>query len=116
MDTQLRPGEDLKKLVKRTEATRQSNKSVSFLSHQRFAFMHGLNQDQLAQILMRDLDGGEGTRNHSDDFTAMGERSVGHRAHQAYLGATVHQAQPGFSQQAAQSDCFRTVLLLCPNT
>jgi hypothetical protein len=114
VDPQLPPGKDFKKLVERAETARQSNKGISFLSHQCLALVHGFDQNQLAQMLMRNFDPSEGTGNHADDFAAMGERGVGQCAHQPHLCPAVYQAQSSLSQQSAQRDCLRMGRLLYP--
>ncbi len=116
VDPQLRPSKDFEKLVERPETTRQSDKGIRFLSHQCFALVHGFDQNQLAQMLMRNFDPSERPGNHSDDLAAVGERGVSQRAHQPHLRPAVYQAQSSLSQQSPQSDCLRTVRLFYPGS
>ena len=60
--------------------------------------MHGLDQNQPGETLVRHLYASQTPRNHSDDLASVIERSVGQRTHQAHLRSTINQAQSGLAQ------------------
>src|SRR5690606_15661453 len=94
----------LKKLFHGAESTRQRDDAITKLIHFRFPLMHRLDDEKFGQPVMCDLPGLEETGQYAYHLSAMTERPVGNRAHQAYFGTAIHQSQAGFGQCFAQQE------------
>ena len=60
--------------------------------------MHGLDQNQPGETLVRHLYASQAPRNHSNDLASMIERGISQRTHQAHLRSTIDQAQSGLAE------------------
>ena len=67
---ELTPGQDLEKLIQRSDAARQHRKGIGALGHDALAVMHRLDDEKLADSPMRELPVAQGGRNDAGDAAA----------------------------------------------
>ena len=71
MQLKLRPSDDLAELFQRSISAGQSNEAVREIGHQRFAFVHGFDDAQIFQMLVRHFLVNQKARDHADDIAAV---------------------------------------------
>lgn len=92
MNAQLRPGEDLKQLVKGAKAARQGDEGLALLDHEQLAFVHGLDHEHIGEVRVLELASIEEVRDDAGDLTTCGQGGIGHGTHHAHAAAAIHKA------------------------
>ncbi len=82
VQAELRPGGDLRQLLKRSEATGKGGEAVGEVGHQRLALVHGVGDVQLGEPGMGQLPVDELLGDHSDDPSPGRQGGVGDGSHQ----------------------------------
>src|ERR1043166_4542839 len=67
---ELTPSQDLEKLVKRPDPTRQHRKGIGALSHDALAVVHRIDHDKLVDAPMREFSVAQRGWNNPDDAAA----------------------------------------------
>ena len=94
VDAELRPGDDLEELVGRPMAAGERDESVGQVGHERLALVHGADDVELREALVRDLAVDEGLRDDPNDLAASRQHGVRQDPHQADGSAAVHEPDP----------------------
>ena len=81
MQSELTPRQHLERLVERADPARQNREGIGPLCHDAFAIVHRIDDDQLADILMRQFGIAQCRRDNPDHLSAGGQGSVGGDAH-----------------------------------
>ena len=103
MQADLRPGDGFKQFVESAIAAGQREDGVGELVNAGLALVHGGDKLERGETVVRNLAALERVWQHANDFSAGGQRRVGHCAHQAAAGSAVDQAQAGLRDGGAES-------------
>ena len=103
MDAELRPGEDLKRLLEGAEAAGQRDEPVGQRGHRSLAFVHRAHDAQLGETAVGQLASDQRLRDDADRLAALGQHRVGEDAHEPHLAASVDQADPPRHQLGAET-------------
>ena len=96
-------GHDFKYFFESAAATGQGDDGLTVFEHARLARMHVGNDIEARDALMSLFDLCEKLWNNAVDPTAVGQRTIGHRAHQAAAAAAVVHVDAGAGQGSSQS-------------
>lgn len=102
VEAELGPGQDFAELVECPKATRQGNEGVRQVGHESLAFVHRLDDAQVADAAMREFLVHQGLRNNTDDFAALGQRGVGNDTHQSDVAAAINEPESAPGDNAGQ--------------
>jgi hypothetical protein len=102
VNSELRPGDGLKELIERPEATGEHDEAVAGVGHRTLAFMHRFDDQQLGQSAVRDFLCLKRPSDHSANLPAGIHRGVGKNAHQPDLTTAVDQLNPSACKSLAQ--------------
>src|SRR5690606_37781930 len=103
-DAELAPGEHLEDLLHGAEPAGQGDERVGQLEHAHLALVHGADDLQLGQALVRHFPVGQLLGDHPGDLAAGLQYRVGHGTHQPDVAAAIHQAQAVAGDAVAQGD------------
>jgi hypothetical protein len=102
VQAELRPGQHLEEFVERAGAAGQDRDRVGVHEHDLLAFVHGLGDDQPAQVAAAGFGLHQMGRDHPEGRAARRDGGPRHAAHQADIAGTVDQPHPGLRQPQAQ--------------
>jgi len=101
VQTELRPCQHLEELVQRAGAARQDQRRVGIHEHHLLALVHGLGDDQSAQIAAGHFPAHQMLRDHAQRVAAGCLRRARHLAHQTDIAGPVDQPPAGPGKRAA---------------
>src|SRR5450759_4175237 len=102
VNTNLRPRGDLEEFIEGAIATRERDKAIGEVRHERFSLVHTPNFVQLAQVGVRDLAHQQTFREDADDLSASCQHFVGYYAHQPDARPPIDDAQSTLDQFLSQ--------------
>src|SRR3989304_6931937 len=89
MQSQLRPGNNLKELIEGAETAGHCDKGARKFRHHSLSLVHARYEVEFRQTIMGKLFGREGVRDHTDDFSLFFQNSVRNDRHQTNAASAV---------------------------
>jgi hypothetical protein len=113
MKLQLTPGQHFDDLLQRPESAWHSDKPVGQDRHQRFSFMHGIDDVQFGQVRVCNFLFLQGLGDNATDFAAILEDRVGENTHQTFACTPIDEIHPGGHQQTSQLPGSSDIYFVC---
>ena len=99
---ELRPGHHFHRFFQRADAPRQRDKSVRHLEHPLLSFMHGLGDDQLADLVEPDFTLLEEFGDDTCDMPPVAQNRACDNPHEPDTASTIYQSDAGAGEDLAE--------------
>src|SRR2546428_3810047 len=100
---QLRPRQDLERLIEGPETPGKRDEAVGERRHRGLALVHGADDPQLGEARVCELTRHERLRDDADHLATEGEYRVGEHSHEPDRTAAIDQAEPARGQLGAEA-------------